>query len=253
MHGKAVKIRHCPATVSGMRSGRSGHCASGKVASRKASRKSGDRFLAPERITFSREKRPMRTIILLSLSLAALAGETVNIHGAILDPSGRAVQGARVQCGDRSVYTNFEGRFTFANLDRCEARIEKPGFRPQTVQLSAVSDTRDHADDRRPSRVRRGLRDARSNDSRAGRRRRNRDHRRAPGRAQLPDAVRRLPRRPRPADLRSTAAPARSPKSTLAAPSAPARWSCSMECRSTIRAASCILKASRATPSSASK
>ena len=91
----------------------------------------------------------MRTIFLLSLSLAVLAkplamaaGETNNIHGTILDPSGRPVQGARVACRNQAAYSNVEGRFTLANLDRCEARIEDAGFEPQTVQLSASMDTR---------------------------------------------------------------------------------------------------------------
>ncbi len=84
----------------------------------------------------------MRIIILLSLSLATLAGETTNIHGTVLDPSARPVQGARVTCRDQAVYTNFEGRFTLANLDRCDARIEKAGFESQTVQLAASADAR---------------------------------------------------------------------------------------------------------------
>ncbi len=55
----------------------------------------------------------MRTIFLLSLSLGLCAGET-NIHGTILDPSGRPVEAARVTCQDQSVYSNAEGRFTIA-------------------------------------------------------------------------------------------------------------------------------------------
>jgi len=84
----------------------------------------------------------MRTIILLSLSLAICAGEISNIHGTILDPSGWPVQGARIACGNLTVYSNTEGRFTVAGVDKCEARIEKSGFEAQTAQLGAQTDSR---------------------------------------------------------------------------------------------------------------
>lgn len=84
----------------------------------------------------------MRTILLLSLSLGLCAGENVQFHGTILDPSGRAVESARVACGDHSVYTNAEGRFTIDASDPCHAKIEKPGFDTQTLDLSPNTDTR---------------------------------------------------------------------------------------------------------------
>ncbi len=84
----------------------------------------------------------MRTFLLFFLSLAIGAGENANIHGTILDPSARPIQGARVTCGSQSTYTNVEGRFSFPALDRCDARIEKPGFEPQSIQLAAAADAR---------------------------------------------------------------------------------------------------------------
>src|SRR5208282_2269248 len=93
-------------------------------------------------ITFSREKRPMRTTCLLFLSLAISAGDTNNIHGTVLDPSGRPVEGARVICPNQSVYSNLDGRFNFANIDRCDARVEKTGFTPQTVSLASDSENK---------------------------------------------------------------------------------------------------------------
>lgn len=78
----------------------------------------------------------MRITIFLFLSLAMWAGETSNIHGTILDPSGRPVEGARISCGDRAVYSNTEGRFTLAGMDRCDASIEKTGFEKKTAQLA---------------------------------------------------------------------------------------------------------------------
>src|SRR5690348_1093111 len=84
----------------------------------------------------------MRTIILLSLSLAIFAGETSNIHGTILDPSGWPVEGARIVCGSQAVYSNTEGRFSVAGVDKCDARIEKTGFEAQTAQLAAQTDSK---------------------------------------------------------------------------------------------------------------
>jgi vitamin B12 transporter len=84
----------------------------------------------------------MRTIFLLSLSLGLCAGENSNIHGTILDPSGRPVEAARVTCRNQSVYSNAEGRFTIANVDKCQANVEKTGFDPYTVDLTAASDAK---------------------------------------------------------------------------------------------------------------
>lgn len=82
----------------------------------------------------------MRTILFLSLALAICDGQTSNIHGTILDPSGRPVEGARVSCRNQSVYSNVEGRFSLAGVDQCEARIEKQGFEAQTVQLASQTE-----------------------------------------------------------------------------------------------------------------
>ena len=83
----------------------------------------------------------MRTILLLSLSLGFCAGENSNIHGTVLDPSGRPVEGARVTCQSQSVYTNVEGRFTITGA-KCQARVEKTGFEPRTAELASDSDTK---------------------------------------------------------------------------------------------------------------
>src|SRR5579863_7133624 len=84
----------------------------------------------------------MRSIFLLSLSLAICAGETNNIHGTILDPSGRPVEGARVVCANQAVYSSAEGRFSVPGQDRCEARIEKTGFVTQAPSLASDSDNK---------------------------------------------------------------------------------------------------------------
>jgi vitamin B12 transporter len=83
----------------------------------------------------------MRTIFLLCLSLAICAGENKNIQGTILDPSGRPVEGARVVCAGQAVYTSAEGRFS-VSADRCQARVEKPGFLTATPALAADSENK---------------------------------------------------------------------------------------------------------------
>lgn len=81
----------------------------------------------------------MRTLVLLALSLALCASETSDIHGTIVDPSGRPVEGAQVTCASQSVYSNAEGRFTIPGIDACDARAEKLGFNPQTAHLASQS------------------------------------------------------------------------------------------------------------------
>jgi outer membrane cobalamin receptor len=84
----------------------------------------------------------MRTIFLLSLSLGLCAGENLQLHGTILDPSGRPVEAARVTCQNQSVYSNAEGRFTISGIDTCAARVEKTGFDSRTADLTAASDAK---------------------------------------------------------------------------------------------------------------
>jgi len=84
----------------------------------------------------------MRTIFLLSLSLAVCAGDNANIHGTILDPSGRPVEAARVTCQNQSVYSNAEGRFSIGGVDKCQARVEKTGFDSRSADLTAASDAK---------------------------------------------------------------------------------------------------------------
>jgi vitamin B12 transporter len=84
----------------------------------------------------------MRTIFLLSLSLAVCAGENPGIRGLVLDPSHRPVEGARVTCQNQSVYTNAEGRFLVPGADKCQASVEKAGFKTRTADLAAGMDAR---------------------------------------------------------------------------------------------------------------
>jgi vitamin B12 transporter len=60
------------------------------------------------------------------------------VRGVILDPAGRAVEGAKIACGTETSITDSRGRFEFQKA--CVATIEKPGFARKTV---ALTDTRD--------------------------------------------------------------------------------------------------------------
>ncbi|HYL77529.1 MAG TPA: TonB-dependent receptor [Bryobacteraceae bacterium] len=84
----------------------------------------------------------MRTLVFLTLSLAAFAGETSNIHGTILDPSGRPVEGARVSCQNQTVFSNAEGRFTIPGAGKCDAHVEKAGFQTATPVLVDATEAR---------------------------------------------------------------------------------------------------------------
>jgi len=84
----------------------------------------------------------MRTLFVLSLSLGLCAGENSDIHGTILDPSGRPVEAARVTCQTQSVYSNAEGRFAISGPDKCQAVVEKAGFKTLTADLTAASEAK---------------------------------------------------------------------------------------------------------------
>jgi len=84
----------------------------------------------------------MRTILLIFLPLVLCAGETSNIRGTVFDASGRPVEGAQVSCQNQKVFTDAEGRFSVRGADQCAARIKKPGFEPQTTQLSSAKEAR---------------------------------------------------------------------------------------------------------------
>ncbi len=84
----------------------------------------------------------MRIYCFCIFALALTAGESTTIHGVVLDPSNRPVEGARVTCSGRSVFTNLEGRFAVSNSEACEAAIIKGGFKDATANLKTGTDSR---------------------------------------------------------------------------------------------------------------
>ncbi|MCS7314163.1 MAG: TonB-dependent receptor [Bryobacterales bacterium] len=57
------------------------------------------------------------------------------VQGVVVDPSGGAIAGARVECGGRSARTAADGRFFISGPERCLARVEAPGFETRTVEI----------------------------------------------------------------------------------------------------------------------
>lgn len=77
--------------------------------------------------------------ILLSAQILAAAGA---VEGVVLDPSGRAVRGARVACGGAETQTGIYGRFRFPEAERCRLEIGAAGFETQTVDAAAGTPVR---------------------------------------------------------------------------------------------------------------
>ena len=81
----------------------------------------------------------MRPLCLFLCSFAILASEKPDsIRGTVLDPSARAVQGARVECGAVSVYTNPEGHFSLTGPP-CQAIVSKTGFASARQPLTGAN------------------------------------------------------------------------------------------------------------------
>jgi vitamin B12 transporter len=67
-------------------------------------------------------------------SLFAQANSS-SINGTLLDPTGRSISGARVECGGQTITTDSAGHFTFANARPCEARATADGFEARKLSL----------------------------------------------------------------------------------------------------------------------
>jgi outer membrane cobalamin receptor len=63
-----------------------------------------------------------------------------DVHGVVVDPAGRLVEGAMVRCSGQTSSTNQQGSFRFPDSSGCEAKISKSGFSEQTVTLGSTKD-----------------------------------------------------------------------------------------------------------------
>lgn len=73
--------------------------------------------------------------IICLICLRPLFGQPPAIQGVVVDPSGGAVAGARVECGGRSVVTGPDGWFRLAGAQGCRAKIAAPGFETKEVEI----------------------------------------------------------------------------------------------------------------------
>src|SRR6266404_2793762 len=86
--------------------------------------------------------RTISTFCLLTLTAASMAAENPSIHGTVLDPSARPVEGARISCAGQTAYSSAEGIFVITGVDTCDATINKAGFSAQTAKLSTGAASR---------------------------------------------------------------------------------------------------------------
>lgn len=75
--------------------------------------------------------------VLLCLVGAASAFAQNAIQGVVVDPSGGAIAGARIECDGREARTAYDGRFSLPGVERCQARVDAPGFETKTIELVA--------------------------------------------------------------------------------------------------------------------
>jgi vitamin B12 transporter len=79
----------------------------------------------------------MQTQSLFLYSLLLSAGAVWAADGVVVDPSGRPVQNASVECAGATATTGEDGRFSFPQITRCRAAASAPGF--ETARLEVVS------------------------------------------------------------------------------------------------------------------
>lgn len=74
---------------------------------------------------------PLLALLLVS-ALAACAAD-----GTVIDPSGRPIPNARVECAGRVARTGPDGRFSFPSIERCAATVSAAGFQTLRLDLTA--------------------------------------------------------------------------------------------------------------------
>ena len=84
-----------------------------------------------------------RLIFLSAVSIVCgrLYGQAA-VEGVVLDPSSRAIPGARVECAGKVLLSGPDGRFTVPGVERCLTVVQARGFETKTLQLVAGAATR---------------------------------------------------------------------------------------------------------------
>lgn len=81
-------------------------------------------------------------LVFLSITATLCAKGWDGAAGVVLDPDGRPVQAARVECAGRTAATAVDGRFSFPGVERCTAAVSSPGFETARVEIAAGAETR---------------------------------------------------------------------------------------------------------------
>ncbi len=88
----------------------------------------------------------MRSFLLLSCQLLLGAGflcaDQPYVRGVVVDSSGRAIHGARVECAGEAIITGLDGRFQIPSVQQCRAVVSAPDFETSQTELTAQSESR---------------------------------------------------------------------------------------------------------------
>lgn len=81
--------------------------------------------------------------ILISLGgILCVNGQQPVIQGVVVDPSGAAVAGARLECNGRTAATGLDGWFRLAGETHCRATVEASGFETKQIELVSMAPAR---------------------------------------------------------------------------------------------------------------
>lgn len=72
--------------------------------------------------------------------LLLIYSSLIALHGVILDPSGRPIEGARIECGATVVSSDSSGNFEIPGDRRCEASVSKPGFATRNLTFEPTQE-----------------------------------------------------------------------------------------------------------------
>lgn len=78
----------------------------------------------------------------LIAGVCTLTAQPGGVQGTVLDPDGRPILGARVECAGQAVLTGPDGHFAVAGIGRCQSLVSAPGFEPRRVELDSAADAR---------------------------------------------------------------------------------------------------------------
>ncbi len=75
--------------------------------------------------------------LLFASSLLFPVGIAFGADGVVVDPSGRPIPNARIECAGQFTTTGVDGRYSLPKIERCEAAVSAAGF--QTIHVQLVS------------------------------------------------------------------------------------------------------------------